>query len=337
MLKILYDSILITIFVFSMMLIIEFLNIQTKGNWGKILGRRRNGQYIIGALLGAIPGCLGSFTAVSLYTHNIISIGALITTMIATMGDETFILLALSPQKGLVIILILFLVSLPSGFLFDLLLKEKQKKFFKCNCMEIHEDKFEYFSLRLVLPQLKSINFERFLLMVLNIFSLLLVAFGFIGPEEWNWVRITIIIVIGIATLISVFASDHFLKEHIWEHILKKHIPRLFLWTLGALIFVELIVHRVNIQEWIQSNKYIVLLIASLVGLVPESGPHIIFVTLYIQGNIPFSVLLASSIVQDGHGMLPVLAHSRRVFLGVKLINFAIGLSFGFLLMLLGL
>ena len=54
-----------------------------------------------------------------------------------------------------------------------------------------------------------------------------------------------------------------------------------------------------------------------------------IFVTLFFQGAIPFSVLLASSISQDGHGSLPLLAESKKGFLAVKLVNIAYALIFG--------
>ncbi|MBW2690526.1 MAG: hypothetical protein JRC99_11415 [Deltaproteobacteria bacterium] len=57
--------------------------------------------------------------------------------------------------------------------------------------------------------------------------------------------------------------------------------------------------------------------------------PHLVFLTLYTQSAVPFSVLLASSVVQDGHGMLPLLADSRRDFFRVKAINFAVGLALG--------
>ena len=68
---------------------------------------------------------------------------------------------------------------------------------------------------------------------------------------------------------------------------------------------------------------------AWLAGLIPESGPHLLFLTLFAKGAIPFSILMASSIVQDGHGMLPLLAHSRIDFLRIKGINFAVGLVVG--------
>jgi hypothetical protein len=72
-----------------------------------------------------------------------------------------------------------------------------------------------------------------------------------------------------------------------------------------------------------------VLILAVLVGIIPESGPHLVFVTLFAQGTIPFSILLASSIVQDGHGTLPLLAVSGRAFIWLKLVNIAFGLGLG--------
>ena len=50
---------------------------------------------------------------------------------------------------------------------------------------------------------------------------------------------------------------------------------------------------------------------------------------MYANGILPLSVLVANSIVQDGHGMIPVLAHSRKGFVIVKGINFVMGLMIG--------
>lgn len=80
---------------------------------------------------------------------------------------------------------------------------------------------------------------------------------------------------------------------------------------------------------WVQNNMLMMLAIAVLVGIIPESGPHLIFMTMFASGTLPFAILLASSIVQDGHGMLPMLAVSRRGFIIVKLVNIVIGLLVG--------
>jgi hypothetical protein len=60
-----------------------------------------------------------------------------------------------------------------------------------------------------------------------------------------------------------------------------------------------------------------------------------IFVTLYAAGIVPFPVLLASSISQDGHASLPLIAESRKSFLWAKLINCIVALAAGFLSMLI--
>lgn len=46
--------------------------------------------------------------------------------------------------------------------------------------------------------------------------------------------------------------------------------------------------------------------------IIPESGPHLIFVMMYAQGLVTFSVLFTTSFVQDGHGMLPLLSYSLK-------------------------
>ena len=71
-------------------------------------------------------------------------------------------------------------------------------------------------------------------------------------------------------------------------------------------------------------------------GIIPESGPHLIFVMMYAQGLIPFSVLLTSSFVQDGHGMLPLLSYSLRDSILIKMINLAFGLAVGGIFFVLG-
>ena len=76
------------------------------------------------------------------------------------------------------------------------------------------------------------------------------------------------------------------------------------------------------------------ILIAALVGIIPESGPHLIFVTLFAAGVVPFPVLLASSISQDGHASIPLLAESKKSFAYAKLLNLLVALAAGYAAML---
>ena len=68
-----------------------------------------------------------------------------------------------------------------------------------------------------------------------------------------------------------------------------------------------------------------------------RSGPHLLFVTMFSQGLLPFSILLANSIVQDGHGMLPLLAESRKDFIKVKAINMLVAFIAGSFFLIFGL
>jgi hypothetical protein len=71
--------------------------------------------------------------------------------------------------------------------------------------------------------------------------------------------------------------------------------------------------------------------------IIPESGPHLIFVMMYAQGLIPFSLLFTTSFVQDGHGMLPFLSYSLKDSVLIKLFNLIFGLAVGCILFALGL
>ena len=121
----------------------------------------------------------------------------------------------------------------------------------------------------------------------------------------------------------------HYLKEHVWNHIIKRHIWKVFLWTFFALLIVQLGLKYWELEGFVKEYMGLVLLISVLIGIIPESGPHLIFVMMFANGLIPFSVLLASSIAQDGHGMLPLVSYTIRDTLLIKIFNIGAALLVG--------
>ena len=119
LIDILRNSILITGLVVVMMMMIESLNIESKGLIFKGLRRTKVGQVVIAALLGSIPGCMGGFATVSLYTHKMFSFGALVAMMIASSGDEAFVMLAMIPRQALVLFAVLFVLAVVVGIAVD--------------------------------------------------------------------------------------------------------------------------------------------------------------------------------------------------------------------------
>ena len=331
LLSILKQTIMITGFVFVMMLVIEYINVQTNGIWQDKLSGNRWKQYIFAALLGAIPGCLGAFTVVALFSHRLVSFGAIVAAMIATSGDEAFVMFAMFPKTAILLTIIIFIVGIIAGFITDkFYVPKKLLGELSENKLQLHpDDRCKCFEKDKFYTYLKKPSIYRLILIFIIVSLLVAVITGVIASDAKLWIKVSLTIAISVSLFIVASVPEHFLKEHLWEHITKVHIPRIFLWIFGTLFVFNILMSFINIETWLSENMLYFLIIAVLVGIIPESGPHFIFITLFAQGTIPFSVLLASSISQDGHGMLPLLAESKRGFLGVKLVNIIYALVVG--------
>jgi len=83
-----------------------------------LLGRRGVGP-VVGAVLGAIPGCGGAIAVVSLYGHGAAGFGALLAALIATAGDSAFVLLSVAPRAAVVTYGIAFVTGVVVGIAGD--------------------------------------------------------------------------------------------------------------------------------------------------------------------------------------------------------------------------
>ena len=387
------NSILITGLVVIMMMMIESLNIESKGLFFRGLRKTKTGQVVIGALLGALPGCMGGFATVSLYTHRMLSFGALVAMMIASSGDESFIMLAMIPEKALMLFAILFVIAIVVGIIVDNIydrkhVKECHKHHHEdcgvqtdCEGFELHNNACEHDHEAVNSSEAKKsrhLTWKRICMFIGLAIFIAALATGRLGHDHAahaghdhaahsehshaahvhteacacenhhevvpshsidllseDWMNVLFAGLSVIILFVLIFASDHFVEEHLWKHIICKHLPTIFAWTFGVLLVLGFALQHIDIDHWISNNTALMILLATLVGIIPESGPHMIFVTLFATGVVPFPVLLASSISQDGHASIPLLAESKKSFLWAKLINCAIALLAGFTAMLL--
>ena len=401
------NSILITGLVIVMMMMIESMNIKSKGNFFKSLRKTPTGQVVLGALLGSIPGCMGGFATVSLYTHRMFSFGALVAMMIASSGDEAFVMLAMIPKQALILFGILFVIAVVVGVIIDKIhIKVHSKTCNKhdhedcgvqtdCVGYEVHEheghEAHEHEGSK------RHFGWKRIVMFIGLAVFIAALATGNLSHdhsahahehehshahahnndiechcehhehnehissnchssacapatssmidqaerveksinllnEEWMNVLFAGLSVIVLITLL--FASDHFIEEHLWNHVIKKHLLTIFSWTFGVLLVLGIVLQYIDIDHWISDNTALMILLATLIGIIPESGPHMIFVTLFAAGVVPFPVLLASSISQDGHASIPLLAESKKSFAWAKLINCVVALAAGYAAML---
>jgi hypothetical protein len=339
LLPVIKHALMITFFVFVMMVLVDYIDMAGKRRLSRMMKKGPWRQYTLASFLGSTPGCLGAFMNVSLYVHGMISFGAIVGGMIATSGDEAFVMLVQFPGTALALFVLLFFAGVVFAWISD-----KLVIIFKLNpceactdqrCEDCESDRIDneriVDKLRIsnAGENLKSLSFTRFLLMALIVSFLSLVVGGFLGPPAWDWKRITFVALSVFSFYVALVVSEHYLHVHIWGHIIKKHIFRVFLWTLGALLILHFGLEFWDFRSFIHSHMIAILLIAAFTGIIPESGPHLIFVMMYAQGLVPFSILFTASFVQDGHGMLPLLSYSIKDAFFIKVFNFVFGLTLG--------
>lgn len=315
---------------FAMMVLVDYFNTATRGRFSSWFRGGRFRQYIIAGMLGFIPGCLGSFMMASIYLHGFSSMGAIVANMIATSGDEAFVMLITFPKKAVFIFLGLFALGLIVAPLVDFFTKKAGVKCLECDVelIHIHEE-----SPALARPLIRPLSGGSIIRISMIVGLLVLSGIGFI-PTLLRGFEIVEDLIFTIPVLfilvIILISSRHYIKEHIIKHILKEHIWKILLWTIGGLIVVMFLSNWGGWEEAFAEWGALILLASALVGVMPESGPHLVFVFAYSQGLIPLSVLITSSIVQDGHGMLPIFAHSVKEGLKIKTIMLVIGLLVGY-------
>jgi hypothetical protein len=335
-LKLVENALMVTGFVLVMMLLIEYLNVLTRGALQHRL--TRTGGRVPAVVMGSVPGCFGAFTNVALYVHGTVSLGALTGSMLAASGDEAFVMLALFPGRALILFATLLLSGLLVAWVVDRVFGMRMYPQACCpSGLAIHEAEHECFHPFRLPPGGIVWSRPRLLLAAGLLAFAAALCLGVLAGDAPVWLRAVLVAVGVLLAGLVVAAPDHFVREHLARHIVREHGPRVFLWTLGALAVTEWVVHGgLGLEPFIRTHPALALLVAVAVGVIPESGPHLVFATLYAGGVLPFSVLLASSAVQDGHGMLPLLAESRVEFLRVKAINVVAGLALGYGAMLMG-
>lgn len=354
------DGISITGMVIVLMMLIEFINRGTKGRAFSKLGQSRWGQVVLGAGMGLLPGCFGGFAVVSMYSHRVIGFGALVAMMIASSGDEAFFMLAMIPKEALIVSGIIFVIAIVAGLAVDAVFKDRNRQNSVCGgAFELHKEDLVHHhdndhdndtvvsDSRVSRHAVKHNHNHRVarwgtagvLLLFTAYFIYAFVTNGEAEEMEGaglnldfieeRWLNLVFAMVsIGIA-IAAFLLPIHVIEEHLWNHVIRKHLLSIFLWTVGTLLVIQVGLHYFDIASWTSENTLWMIVLAALVGLIPESGPHLIFVSLFAAGGVPFSVLLSSCISQDGHAGLPLLADDKRSFFKAKVINAAIAFVVG--------
>ncbi|MDR1180479.1 MAG: arsenic efflux protein [Bacteroidales bacterium] len=366
---------MITFVVIMLMMLIEFLNVKTRGKLLALMKKHPGAQIWIGALLGLIPGCIGIFAVVSLYTHRLVTFGVLLAAAVTSFGDEAFFMISLIPKQTFILVLVLFGIAIITGYIADWLSRKRnviqpaeQDDAFKIHPYDhctTHAHKGKY------------IFAKGFMYRILTIVAIGLFIIGTLtGYLSHNHViadnfsihthaescqpnqtttdhnhihhthvhsendhspftgeNLVFLIVAFFTFILLLTVNNHFFEEHLWNHVIRRHFLKIFIWVFAITLFIKIAGLFVDVevlfyQRW---GKMILLLFALLIALLPESGPNLIVLFLFMDGVIPFSTLIANSVLQEGHGGLLLIAEKSKDFFKLKLIKFVIALLIGLL------
>ncbi len=107
--------------------------------------------------------------------------------------------------------------------------------------------------------------------------------------------------------------KDHCHKENIFLDALY-HTLNIMLYIFVATLIINIIIESVGMEaltSWFGGNVYIQILLAGVIGLIPNCAASVFLVELYINGGIAFSALFAGLSVGAGVGLIVLFAKNR--------------------------
>jgi hypothetical protein len=288
-----------------------------KRDLGSVMARNGGWQPAIAACLGALPGCGGAIIVVTQFTRGNASFGALISVLVATMGDAGFLLIAREPQTALLVMAIGVVAGTVAGWLVDRL---HGPDFMRADrdggIVEAAFDRVRaevplwarriWFALLvpgLVLGALQAFQLDADALLGVDGLTL---WFGFVGA----------------AFAIALWAlpgsgNSHGLSQAAFASTgtrIMADTNFVTAWVMMAFLSYELAVFAAgaDVSALFRSWAGLMPLVAVLVGFVPGCGPQIVVTTLYLAGAVPLSAQLANAIANDGDALFPAIALAPR-------------------------
>lgn len=272
----------------------------------------------ISAVLGALPGCGGAIIVVTQFTKRQASFGSVVAVLTATMGDAAFLLLATRPFDGMIVLSTGLIVGSISGYIVnkihnvDYLAPEADS--IPKNQPIIQDTPIKYagrvfwrivFIPSLIIALMLAFQFDfsaiSYKLNEANIFfgaicALIVVSLWAFTSKGETYQELT--------------AEDDLQNKPSRLNRVMQDTHFVTAWVVAAFVLYELtmLFLGLDLKAWFMNYAVLAPLIGLLIGLLPGCGPQIVVTTLYIQGVIPFSALIANAISNDGDALFPAIA-----------------------------
>ncbi len=295
------DSLKVLPILFLAYLLVSFLSHDHSHKFSHFLSRHKNKGPLYGAFLGCVPQCGFSSVISDLYAHHDVTLGTLIAVFVAT-SDEAIPIMLSYPDK-IVDLLVLtgvkLVLAVAWGYLVDLSIFALQKsKLSKKSKLETND----------IQPQHEEHLHNH------------IHECGHIHTD---------------------YCEDD--CQH-GDCCVNNVFIDAFLHTFSVLIYIFVATFALNLvigycgtevlENFLTTNPYLQVVIASLVGLIPNCASSVLLVELYIFGTLCFPALLAGLTAGAGVGVVILWTRNKKYPLknfGVLFLQYLIGVTSGML------
>ena len=275
-------------------------------NIGRALRSSRYFQVPLASILGAMPGCGGAIVVVTAYTTGNVRFGAVVATLVATMGDAAFLLIAARPDAAIIALPLALIAGTLTGLAVDRWVAAPRRPH-KRAPIEIA-------------PRIGALRWRDVVFCLLAALTLpggliLLTGYAIRPPFE---TILSLLAILGVASCAAIWACSPVRNiTHPDDEPMSRCTEEtsfISIWVFGAFLAYEYAVEfsGLNLETLFATVAPLLPLIAIIIGLIPGCGPQVLVTTLYINGLVPFSALLGNMISNDGDALFPAIALDAR-------------------------
>lgn len=122
--------------------------------------------------------------------------------------------------------------------------------------------------------------------------------------------------------------------EHskVYKHILHPliHSLKIFAYVLGITLLFNTLIHYLgeeNINEFLQTNKYLAPLISSLIGVIPNCAASVAITNVYLLGGLSFGACISGLCMNAGLGLVFLFKRKTNIKNSFTILGIMFGVS----------
>lgn len=122
--------------------------------------------------------------------------------------------------------------------------------------------------------------------------------------------------------------------EHskVYKHILHPlvHSLKIFAYVLGITLLFNTLIHYLgeeNINEFLQTNKYLAPLISSLIGVIPNCAASVAITNVYLLGGLSFGACISGLCMNAGLGLVFLFKKKTNIKNSFTILGIMFGVS----------